>query len=427
MRPRARRIQYRWLACKTLINKVPPGMPFRWSINPYRGCTHGCVYCYARATHPYLGLDGGLDFESVIFVKADAVKALRRDLGRPGWNRELVAIGTATDPYQPIEGKYRLMRGILRELIDAGTPFSITTKSTLVLRDLDLLVEATRRAGCTVNLSVPTVDPALWRQLEPGTPHPYQRLRVLQRLREAGVRAGVFLAPILPGITDDRRHLEAVVREAARHGAAFLWPGVLHLGPGVREWVFPALARIRPDLMPMYRALYRGRDAAPFYRESVLRRVEELKTKWGLPTGRHAVEPPRGAEADGGVAGGAGRNGAGNSTPLAAGPLAAGPVRGSGPIGPRDRDPTPGQPVPVLPVAAMAGVTPILPGSWGTNRPLGTSPGSGPRARPAASAGERGRGPSRRPLWPGHGDGRRYGSRDGGGGSQQLALPLPGA
>ena len=284
MGPRPRRVRYRWLPCRTLINRVPGDrMPFRWSINPYRGCVHGCVYCYARATHPYLGLDGGTDFETVIFVKQGAVEALRRDLSRPGWRREHVAIGTATDPYQPIEGKFRLMRGILRALIDARTPFSITTKSTLVLRDLDLLVEATRGAGCTVHISVPTVDPDLWRQLEPGTPHPLQRLRVLRRLREAGVEAGVFLAPILPGITDDRAHLEEVIRAAATHGAAFLWPGVLHLGPGVREWVFPAIRRLRPDLLPMYRALYRGREAAPFYRESVLRRVEALQRKWGLP------------------------------------------------------------------------------------------------------------------------------------------------
>ena len=325
MRPRARRIQYRGLPCKTLINRVPGDMPFRWSINPYRGCTHGCVYCYARATHPYLGLDGGVDFESVIFVKQGAVEALRRDLSRPGWNRELVAIGTATDPYQPIEGKYRLMRGILRALIDAETPFSITTKSTLVLRDLDLLVEASHRAGCTVNVSVPTVDPALWRQLEPGTPHPVQRLRVLQRLRQAGVRAGVFLAPILPGITDDRDHLEAVVAAAARHGAAFLWPGVMHLGPGVREWVFPALAQLRPDLMPMYRALYRGREAAPFYRESILRRVEDLKLKWGLGGSRTATAATRGVTPLTPAPGGTNRPGRGG--PGSSGPGAGTAVR----------------------------------------------------------------------------------------------------
>ncbi|HEY8552806.1 MAG TPA: radical SAM protein [Thermaerobacter sp.] len=382
MRPRARRIQYRWLACKSLINRVPAGMPFRWSINPYRGCTHGCVYCYARATHPYLGLDGGVDFESVIFVKAGAVEALRRDLARRGWARELVAIGTATDPYQPIEGKYRLMRGILRALIDADTPFSITTKSTLILRDLDLLVEATRRAGCTVNLSIPTVDPALWRRLEPGTPHPRQRLRALRRLREAGIRAGVFLAPILPGITDDRDHLEAVVREAARHGAAFLWPGVLHLGPGVREWVFPALARIRPDLMPMYRALYRGRDAAPFYRESVLRRVEALKVKWGLPT--PAADRPQPAR----------------STPPAG--------RGEGGT------------------AAMAGMRPPAPAppqaNRRTNRPAAGLAGPhrrGTVALPAGgdAAGRGGVAADRR------GQGRGRGAVPGG---QQLALPLPG-
>lgn len=380
VRPRARRIQYRWLPCKSLINRVPEGMPFRWSINPYRGCTHGCVYCYARATHPYLGLDGGVDFESVIFVKAGAVEALRRDLARRSWARELVAIGTATDPYQPIEGKYRLMRGILRALIDADTPFSITTKSTLVLRDLDLLVEATRRAGCTVNLSIPTVDPVLWRRLEPGTPHPRQRLRALRRLREAGIRAGVFLAPILPGITDDRDHLEAVVREAARHGAAFLWPGVLHLGPGVREWVFPALARIRPDLMPMYRALYRGRDAAPFYRESVLRRVEALKVQWGLP--RQAPDRPQPARPAV-----AARGGAGPTTAVASmGPTAPAPSQ----VNRWTNRPAAGPPAPE--------------GGRSAGLPGGDAPG-----RDGAASQRRGR--------------RRGAVPD----SQQLALPLPGA
>ncbi|WP_243149784.1 radical SAM protein [Thermaerobacter sp. PB12/4term] len=414
MRPRTRRIQYRWLPCKSLVNRVS-GMPFQWSINPYRGCTHGCVYCYARATHPYLGLDGGLDFESVIFVKQGAVEALRRDLARPGWNREMVAIGTATDPYQPIEGKYRLMRGILRALIDAETPFSITTKNTLVLRDLDLLAEASRRAGCTVNISIPTVDPGLWRQLEPGTPHPAQRLRVLERLRAAGIRAGVFLAPILPGITDDRLHLEAVVKAAAQHGAAFLWPGVMHLAPGVREWVFPALARLRPDLMPMYRALYRGREAAPFYRESVLRRVEELKTRWGLagprPDGVHRVTPPAGTAPS--ASGDAGR--------------AAAPTR-------------PPAPVTTVPVAAMAGVTALLPMLPRANRPAGPGPATrqpgtaqrsataGGLEQPARAAtrdrkpaGASGRTPAPgRPVRPGHRDRRSRGVPG------QIALPLPG-
>ncbi|WP_242823314.1 radical SAM protein [Thermaerobacter subterraneus] len=414
MRPRTRRIQYRWLPCKSLINRVS-GMPFQWSINPYRGCTHGCVYCYARATHPYLGLDGGLDFESVIFVKQGAVEALRRDLARPGWNRELVAIGTATDPYQPIEGKYRLMRGILQALIDAETPFSITTKSTLVLRDLDLLVEASRRAGCTVNISIPTVDPGLWRQLEPGTPHPAQRLRVLERLRAAGIRAGVFLAPILPGITDDRLHLEAVVKAAAQHGAAFLWPGVMHLGPGVREWVFPALARLRPDLMPMYRALYRGREAAPFYRESVLRRVEELKTRWGLagprPERAQRVTPPAGTSPS-----------AGGDAKRAAAPsgLAA--------------------PVATVPVAAMAGVTAMFPMLPPANRPAGPRPaGRQPAAAPLPAAGGAFEQPARaatRDRNPAGASGRApvagrrglpgHGTRRSRGVPGQIALPLTG-
>lgn len=277
-----------------MLNRVAGGhLPFRWSINPYRGCAHGCIYCYARATHPYLGLNGSDDFETILFVKTGVAATLRQELARPGWRREHVAIGTATDPYQPIEARYRVTRDILRALVEAGTPFSITTKGTLILRDLDLLVEATRGAGCTVNISVPTVDPQHWRRLEPGTPHPLQRLRVLRRLRDAGIHAGVFLAPILPGITDDEPHLEAVVRAAAQHGAAFLWAGVLHLGAGVREWVFPALARVHPQAVPLYRALYRGREAPSFYREQVLQRVARLQRKWGVPAQEPETPPGR--------------------------------------------------------------------------------------------------------------------------------------
>src|ERR671912_2455098 len=187
--------------CRTALNRVS-GMPFRWSLNPYRGCVHGCHYCYARATHSYLGLNADEDFATRIVVKANMPEVLRQELGRRSWTRERVAIGTATDAYQPCEGRYRLTRRCLEALRDAHTPVSIVTKSTLILRDLDLLTELAHGPGATVYFTITTLDLQLWRVIEPSTPPPRKRLEVLRRLSQAGIPTGVFLAPILPGITD---------------------------------------------------------------------------------------------------------------------------------------------------------------------------------------------------------------------------------
>src|SRR5829696_10450789 len=203
------RPEYREIPCKSALNRVL-GMPFRWSLNPYRGCLHGCHYCYARATRPYLGLNADDDFETKIVVKTNMVEVLRQELSKPSWTRERVAIGTATDAYQPCEGRYRLTRRCLEALHDADTPVSIVAKATLILRDLDVLTQLARGPGATVYFTITTMDDELWRHIEPGAPPPLKRLHVLRELSEVGIPTGVFLAPILPGITDSVESIGAV-------------------------------------------------------------------------------------------------------------------------------------------------------------------------------------------------------------------------
>src|SRR5215207_1917656 len=228
------RPEYHEIPCKSALNRVS-GMRFRWSLNPYRGCLHGCHYCYARATHPYLGLNASEDFETKIVVKSNMPEVLRQELRKPSWTRERVAIGTATDAYQPCEGRYRLTRRCLETLSEHDTPVSIVTKATLILRDLDLLTVLAQGPGATVYFTITTLDPELWRLIEPGTPPPLKRLRVMQRLSEAGVPCGVFLAPILPGITDSVESIEAVAATAKALGAASFGSAVLRLAPQVKE------------------------------------------------------------------------------------------------------------------------------------------------------------------------------------------------
>ena len=244
-----RAARYEEAPCKSVLNRVP-NMAFKWSINPYRGCVHSCHYCFARRYHAYFDLDAGEDFTSLIFVKVDAPEVLRHELARRSWKREQVALGTATDPYQPIEGKYRITRGILEALRDYRTPVGIVTKGTLIVRDADLLSSMSEGAGCTVSFSVPTVDTDIWRRLEPGTPPPLKRLLAMQRLIDAGVNAGVALAPVVPGVTDSLENLEAAAHAAAEHGARFVTTRVLYLKPGVKEHFEGFLRREYPDLVP---------------------------------------------------------------------------------------------------------------------------------------------------------------------------------
>lgn len=284
--------------CKTALNRVS-GMPFAWSLNPYRGCVHGCHYCYARATHPYLGLNADEDFETRIVVKTNLPEVLRRELSRPSWARERVAVGTATDAYQPCEGRYRITRQALEVLHEARTPVSIVTKSTLIHRDLDLLAAMARGAGATVYFTITTLDPELWRLIEPGTPPPAQRLAVLHRLRQAGVPAGVFVAPVLPGITDSEESIEALAAAAREHGAVSFGSSPLRLAPLVKEHYFDFVARTFPVLLPRYERAYAGANAHAAYRSALDRRVTQVRERYGFATDAMADRRERGLSSQG--------------------------------------------------------------------------------------------------------------------------------
>ena len=280
---RADEATYQEVKCRSALNHVD-GMPFAWTLNPYRGCTHGCHYCFARRYHRQFELNAGDQFASVILVKTNFVEVLGRELSRPAWARELVALGTATDPYQPIEGHYKLTRGAIVELAASKTPVSIVTKGPMVVRDADVLLEATKAARCTVCISVPSVDEDAWRRLEPGTAHPLQRLRAVRTLTQAGVRAGVLMAPVVPGITTSKRVLESTISAIAAHGAAFVGANVLHLEGGTRDHFFEFLGREYPHLVDGYQRLYaNGAKRAPrAYAKAVSAKVAELREAIGL-------------------------------------------------------------------------------------------------------------------------------------------------
>ena len=270
---------------RTIVNKVPAAsrMPFDYTINAYRGCSHACTYCFARPTHSYLGLGTGDDFERKIVVKVNAVERLRGELRSPRWQGDHIAMGTNTDPYQKAEGKYHLTRGIVRVLAEAGNPFSILTKSTLVLRDLALLAEAARRTKVSLSLSIGTLDREVWRLTEPGTPPPDKRLEAVAKLNQAGVRCGVLIAPVLPGLSDSDEQLRAVAKACLEAGAVSLTPVALHLRPGVREHYLAWLGRERPDLM----ALYADRFARGSYQaKAEQHRISEVVRALGRPS-RH--------------------------------------------------------------------------------------------------------------------------------------------
>ena len=255
--PEFRGIEFIEVEAKSIINRVPGRMvPFDWSINPYRGCSHACVFCFARPTHTYLDMNAGRDFETKIVVKVNAPDVLRRELAAKRWKGEHIAMGTNTDPYQRAEGRYRLMPGIIRALTDYRNPFSILTKGTLILRDLDLLVDASRVTDVGTAFSIGTLDEDAWRRSEPGTPHPVKRIEAVKTLNEAGIPCGVLMAPILPGITDQPRQLRQVVQAAIDAGATHVTPILLHLRPGVREEFLPWLEDQYPDLVERYLQMY---------------------------------------------------------------------------------------------------------------------------------------------------------------------------
>ncbi|MSQ27850.1 MAG: radical SAM protein [Dehalococcoidia bacterium] len=268
---------------------------FRWTINPYRGCQHACVYCFARNTHTYLGMNAGNDFNNRIVVKQRAAAVLRRKLQRPGWRRELIMLGTAVDPWQPVEAKHRITCSLLRVLRDFANPIGALTKSVLVTRDADYLSELAQVGSVHVNFTVGTLDERVWKLAEPGTPHP-RRLGALTTLVRAGVPAGVMLAPLMPGLNDSRASIEAVVRAAAEHGARSVTPVVLNLRPGSKDWFMGWLPEAFPHLVESYARLYQGSGAyvPPAYEADVRRRVEDALARWGFDVTPVDAGPPRG-------------------------------------------------------------------------------------------------------------------------------------
>jgi DNA repair photolyase len=291
------RAEYREQPCRSALNRVR-GMPFGWSLNPYMGCAHRCTFCYVRAFEARAERPWDDRYGASIRVKTNVAAVLRRELARPSWDREAVAVGAATDPYQPAEGRYRLTRACIEAFAEASTPFSIITRGPLVVRDVDVLVEAARHARVSVTFSVPTLDREIWLRTEPGTAPPRQRLRALSRLVEAGIDARVGMAPILPGLSDRPKLLADVVREARAAGATGIWANLLYLRPGTREHFLSALERDWPELLPRYEQLYRRSAYLPRRETDPIReRVRKLARSQGVRDRRRMpLEPPETAE-----------------------------------------------------------------------------------------------------------------------------------
>jgi DNA repair photolyase len=278
---RADNASYQEVVCRSALNRVE-GMPFRWTLNPYRGCTHGCHYCFARRYHGQFEMNADDEFASMILVKQNIVDVLARELDRPSWTRGQVAVGTATDPYQPIEGHYKLTRGCIEALTRGRTPFGLITKGPMVVRDADVLVEHARAAPCTVYMSVPTVDDDAWRVLEPGTAHPLQRLRAVRQLVDAGVNVGVLMAPIVPGFSSSRAKIERTIKAIADHGARFVGCNVMYLQDGTRPHFMKFIEREFPAMVPRFEKLYARKYPPDGYRKEVQGIVRMLQSRYGL-------------------------------------------------------------------------------------------------------------------------------------------------
>lgn len=313
--PEALDIRFMEVRAKSALNRVPGGsrVPFNWTVNPYRGCTHACVYCFARPTHEFLGFDAGRDFEREVVVKVNAPEVLRAELARPSWKGEHVALGTNTDPYQWVEGRYKLMRGVWEALRDAANPCSILTKSPLVLRDVDLLREIAEVADVSACLSVPTLDEKAWRATEPHTPHPRARLEAVAELNRQGIPTGILISPLMPGINDAPAQVERIIELATEAGAVSIGGNTLFLRGAVRDIFFDWLRAHRPELVSRYEELYRTGAYAP---ESARRRIQRAA---GLPGSRLKPYPERFSHRPGRNRGAASGSRGGAGTALEAG------------------------------------------------------------------------------------------------------------
>jgi len=286
-------VEYREEPCRSALNRVR-GMPFEWSLNPYMGCAHRCTFCYVRAFELRADRPSDERYGRSIRVKTNVAEVLRRELARPWWRRDGIAIGAATDPYQPAEGRYRLTRACLEVLADAANPFGLITRGPMIVRDLDVLVEAAKRAEVGITFSIPTLDHEIWRRTEPGTAPPHQRLRALTQLVDAGIKVGVGMAPILPGLSDKPELLADVVRAARAAGATGVWANLLYLRPGTKEHFLAALEEDWPELLPRYEKLYGRRAYLPAEETKPVReRVRDLAREHGIRDRRRLrLQPP---------------------------------------------------------------------------------------------------------------------------------------
>ncbi|MGX7729682.1 Rv2578c family radical SAM protein [Rhodococcus sp. 2H158] len=294
-------ITFHEVLCKSALNKTPEAsnLPFRFTVNTFRGCSHACRYCFARPTHEYLDLDAGRDFDSRIVVKTNVAAVLRRELARRSWKREHVALGTNTDPYQRAEGRYRLMPGVIRALAESGTPFSILTKGTLLRRDLPLLTLAAGQVDVGVAVSLAIGDPDLQKQIEPGTPSPKARLDLIRAVSDAGLPCHVMVAPVIPCLTDSTRHLDDLLGAISAAGATGVTVLPMHLRGATRGWFLSWLGQEHPALLRRYRQIYgRGAYVSPEYKTWLKDRVDPLVARYGLGARvaehrRPAAVPPR--------------------------------------------------------------------------------------------------------------------------------------
>ncbi len=329
--PEAMGINFHEVRARSALNHVPGGRyGFSWTINPFRGCTHACTFCFARRTHTYLDLDAGRDFEREIVVKVNVPELLRAELARPSWKRDLVALGTNTDPYQWVESRYRFMPEILAELEAAETPVSVLTKSPLLLRDIDLYEQMAKRLPVSVNLSIPTLDEEAWRATEPHTPSPTARLDAVAELRKRGIDSGVLIAPLMPGINDDPAQVQPIIDRAREADATFLGGVALHLRDEVKDVFFAWLEAKRPDLLPRYEQLYRGRS---YMHAEQRKRATRAVRGWGRSSRRKRAPLPGGGAVGGTTPEEALATGGGGGSPAVTGPAGPGEIAPTGPAG----------------------------------------------------------------------------------------------